>query len=103
MDVGSERESIRKTLREHGEELSRLRITVSALANAVHRPYPASLTDGKVQSQLSITKSGRMSLMLSAPQRKLLARVVVAVTLVALGAFGVRLVALLKAAWAAAG
>jgi hypothetical protein len=102
MDAPKEGEYIIKTLREHSEELSRLRIAVSSLAQSLHRPHMPSL-DGKVQSQLSITKSGRMSLMLSAPQRKTLARVLVAATLVALGAFGVRLVALLKAAWAAAG
>jgi hypothetical protein len=103
MDAPHEVETINKTLREHSEEISRLRIAVSSLAHMVHRPPLSSLTDGKVQSQLSITKSGRMSLMLSAGQRQLLARVLVAATLVALGAFGVRLVALLKAAWEAAG
>jgi hypothetical protein len=102
MDSPNEVDSIRKTLREHSEELSRLRIVLSSLAHTAHRPYSPA-TDGKVQSQLSITKSGRMSLMLSAPQRQLLARVLVAATLVALGACGVRLVALLKAVWAATG
>jgi hypothetical protein len=102
MKSGDQVDDMAKTLREHSEELSRLRIAVSSLAQTIYRPYlPAS--DGKVQSQLSITKSGRMSLMLSAPQRKMLVRLLVATLLVALGAFGVRLVAVLKAAWMAAG
>jgi hypothetical protein len=102
MKSGDEVDDIAKTLREHSEELSRLRVAVSSLAQTMYRPY-VPMSDGKVQSQLSITKSGRMSLMLSAAQRKMLVRLLVAATLVALGACGVRLVALLKAAWEAAG